>query len=540
MTGPPGAPSLGLLKVQGSTFGPRVQSPRFYRLAGRVVVVLILVTMLGWATRRWMMSGGEREGEITATATRSALPITVTERGELESSKTVDGRCEVEGHQIKIVEILPEGTRVTKDQVVVRFDAEQLTRSYAEQEIKLKQAEGKAKAALTELEVQKNKSDSEIAKADLTLILAELEREKYLEGEYQVEVDDKKGAIALATRELDEAQEKLENFRKFVKKGFGTPEQLRLKEAEVARAQYNLNRDKAKLEVLEKYTRKGKETELKAKAEEARRELARAKSTSAAGVVKVQSELEASEVTAKLEKSQLERMKKQLEHTVVKAPQEGILVYSKDRYWDPSSRIQPGGVVHFQQTLFSLPDLTQMQVKVKIHESVVKKIKPGQQAEIRMDAYSDKLLHGTVEKVATLSDAQYWEERGVKEYVTIVKITDLPADAGLKPGMTAEVKILVNQLSNVLIVPVQSVAEIAGQHCCYVVTPSGIERRDITVGDNNDKFVAIKSGLDEGEPVTLDARARSTAEAKANERKPGEKIEDKGSKGEEQKPRIGG
>ena len=44
---------------------------------------------------------------VTGLVARGELPITVTERGELESSSTVDARCEVEGEQMKLVSILP-------------------------------------------------------------------------------------------------------------------------------------------------------------------------------------------------------------------------------------------------------------------------------------------------------------------------------------------------------------------------------------------------------------------------------------------------
>jgi RND family efflux transporter MFP subunit len=486
------------------------------------VLGVALVALLVWGGRLWLVPSNSQAAEITAAVTRAALPIDVTERGELESSKTIDVRCEVEGHQNKIVEITPEGTPVTKDQVVVRFDTELLTKNFAEQEIKLKQAEGKAKTAKGELEVQKNKAESEVAQKELALQLAELDKTKYLEGEYKVELEDKQGAIKLAERDLKEAEEKLEHYRAFVKKGFGTPEQLRLKETDVVRHQFNLARDKAKLMVLEKFTLQRQTAELTAKAAEAVRELERTKKSTAAAVDKAQSDLDAAEVTAKLEKATLERIKKQLDRCVVKAPQEGILVYSKDRYWDASSRIQLGAMVHFQQTLFSLPDLGRMQVKVHIHESVVKKVKPGQKADILVDAYPDRVLHGTVESVATLAHSRgYWDERAVKEYVTIVKIDDLPVDAGLKPGMTAEVTIHVKHLNDVLTVPVQAVTERAGGHCCYVVGPNGVERREVTVGENNDKFVEVKSGLEESERVALDARARGAAEAKESERKGG-------------------
>jgi HlyD family secretion protein len=495
---------------------------RFGRVARNAVAAAAVTLGAAWAASHWLTAPSAASTEITAHVTRAPLPITVTERGEMESSKTVDARCEVEGYQNKIVEILPEGTRVTKDQVVVRFDAADITRKVSEHQVKVKQAEGKAKATYEELDIAKNKGESEVAKADLTLKLADLDRVKYIEGEYLVEVEDKKGAIALAHKELEESKDRLVNYRKFVKKGFGTPEQLAWREQEVARAEYNLKRDEAKLEVLEKFTRQRQEVELRAKAEEAVRDLQRTKRSSNATVAKADTDHEAAEETARLEKNELERLQKQLDGCVVRAPQDGILVYSKDRYYDPSARIQAGAMVHFQQTLFSLPDLARMQVKVKIHESMVKKVKPEQKAEIRIDAFPNLVLEGTVDTVSMLADSRgYWDEGGVKEYVTIVKIDDVP-DVGIKPGMTAEVKVKVTEVADALIVPVEAVTEREGKHYAYVLDDRGkAERRTLSVGDNNDKFIQVQQGLSEGEPVALNARARMASETKASEKNGG-------------------
>jgi RND family efflux transporter MFP subunit len=474
-----------------------------------VIVGLLVLAGGAVAALRWWPASGSDQQDITAIVTKQTLDIHVNERGDLESAKSVQVQCEVEGEKSKIIEILPEGTRVTKDQVVLRFDVDELTRQYAEQQIKWKQADGKAKAAKEELEVQKNKAESEIAQAQLKLDLAVLDRDKYMQGEYQVEVDDKQGAIALAKRDLQEAEEKLEHYRNFVKKGFGTPEQLRLKEAEVAKARYYLSRDEAKLKVLQDYTRKRQEAELTAKADDAKRELSRTRSSMAAAIAKAESELEAAQVTANLEKERMERIKKQLDKAVVKAPQDGILVYSNARYWDPNSRIQPGSYVHFQQPLFSLPDLSKMQVKVKVHESVVKKVKVGQQAEITLEALPNLKLKGTIKSVATLADnANPWDERGVKEYVTVVTIDNLPPDAEIKPGMTGEVKIHVNSLPNSLVVPVQAVTEHEGKQYAYVLAGTEVQKREVTLGESNNAFVAVKEGLKEGEKVVFNARAR--------------------------------
>jgi RND family efflux transporter MFP subunit len=473
-----------------------------------------------WVGRHWLVGDGAGPVEITACVTRALLPITITERGEIESSDTEVSRCEVEGYQNKLVTILAEGTHVKKDEVVASFDSDELKRKYDEQEVKWRTAEGKAKAARGELEVQKNKADGEIAKAKLDLTLALLERDKYLQGDYKVEHEELLGDIEMAKKDLHETAEKLENLKKLVKKGYNTPEQQRLKELELAKNQYVLASKETKLFVLEKFTKVSKEVELKAKAEDAERGVARAKNSGAAAIDKAQSDFDASEVTARLEKSALDRLKRLLDKCTLKAPHEGILVYAKEYYYEPQSRIQPGAVIHFQQPIFSLPDMGKMQVKVNIHEAVVKKTKVGQKAEIHLDALPNIALHGTVKNVAPLAQSQGFWERGVKEYVTIVTIDDLPPEAGLKPGMTAEVKIMANQLPDVLVVPVQCVTEYEGKHCSYVAGAKGIERRDVTVGENNEKFVEIKEGLAEAERVTLDARIRMAAEVKARESSP--------------------
>src|SRR5947207_1317195 len=112
--------------------------------AGLLLAALVLV---GWGVRQWIWGRDNGVPDILATVTRGDLPIIVTERGELESSKTATAKCEVEIEQIKIISILPEGTHVKKGEEVVRFDAEKLTRTLAEQEIKSRQADGKAEAA---------------------------------------------------------------------------------------------------------------------------------------------------------------------------------------------------------------------------------------------------------------------------------------------------------------------------------------------------------------------------------------------------------
>src|SRR5207237_10067915 len=159
-----------------------------------------------------------------------------------------------------------------------------------------------------------------------------------------------------------------------------------LKRIEVERAEANLERDKNKLMLLKDYQRRRQETELKDKAEDAKLELERTERSSAAAVTKAKAEKDAAEQTAKIEEESLNRFQKQLGLCEIKSPADGIMVYTHERDWDPSYRIQTGGVVFYQQTLARLPDLSKMEAKARIPESKVKKSKPGQKAETRIQS----------------------------------------------------------------------------------------------------------------------------------------------------------
>lgn len=479
------------------------------RRLGQATLLLLALGGAGWyGFRAWQQRQAAQI--LTAPVILGDLPIVVIERGELDSQEAVEVRCEIEGYQNKLVSIVPEGTHVKKGEEVARFDMEAMQRLYSEQEIKCKQAEGKAKAAKAELDLQLNKQESEIAKAELDMQTAILELEKYEKAEMGAELNEKRGALELAKKDLAEARAGLELTKRLVSRGFAQLEQLRFKEMEVEQKSYSVDRDELRLKVLD-YDARKKITELRFKEKEARLELERRKKSAQAAIEKAQSELQAAEDTLTLERKQLERLQRQMERYIVKAPQDGIVVYFK-RPWDESQRIGPGATLYYQQPIFSLPDLTRMKVKLRVHESVVKKVKPGLKATIQVDALPNRILNGTVKTVATLADSNW--RSSVKEYLTEIDIDDLPLEAGLKPGMTGEVRIMIETIRDAILVPVQAVTEQQGRHLAYVVRGGRVEPRTVTIGEANEQLVQIVDGLEVGEEVALDARSRAAAESK--------------------------
>ena len=455
-----------------------------FRLVAIVIGIAMLVAFLATAKpSQWFAASAASQADITTVVKRATLPIIVIAGGELESAATVDVFSEVEGQLIKIVEMVPEGTLVKSGTIVMMLDPSDVKRQLSEQEIRLMKADTAVKTAALEVGIQQNLADTALASATLAQTLAELDRKKYLDGDHQIALSDLKGQIALAESGLQDAEVMFEAYERLVKKGFRTPQQMRAKEQDLARARHALARDQEKLRVLEIFTFDRQNAELTAKAGETVRVLERLKANAKSAASKATSDMLAAETTAKWEKSQLEKLKKQLDNCQVRSPQDGIVVYAKQE----GKRVELGATVHFKQQMFSLPDMTHMQVKAFVHESALRRIQPGQSAEIRIDAFRDAVMTGTVVRIDSFYDSvRHWMSGGVKEYAAIVNIHSLPSHISTKPGMSANVQILTGQLSNALVVPFPAVAEQNGKYVCYVSSGEKVIRREILLGDNTE------------------------------------------------------
>jgi HlyD family secretion protein len=129
----------------------------------------------------------------------------------------------------------------------------------------------------------------------------------------------------------------------------------------------------------------------------------------------------------------------------------------------------------------------------------------------------------------------------VKVYTTKVAL-DGEVD-GLKPGMSAEVRITVaDALDQVLTVPIEAIvgsAEMGGHRRCYVMTPDGPKDREIVVGMSNERIAEVREGLQEGDEVVLNPKTiigdkmktRQPGSGHENEDSDSQKGPGKGKKG---------
>jgi multidrug efflux pump subunit AcrA (membrane-fusion protein) len=189
--------------------------------------------------------------------------------------------------------------------------------------------------------------------------------------------------------------------------------------------------------------------------------------------------------------------RKEIERCVIKADRSGLVIYPRSEEWKNAPDIAEGATVHNDQELLLMPDLTKMQVKVSIHESMIDHIKPGMTAMVTLP---DRTLRGKISSVASTAQPAGWWTGNIVKYDAIIQ---LPSAEGLKPGMSAAAEVIMAKHENVLMIPSAAVVETAQGAFCWVGTADQAQRRSLHLGDSNDVFVVVEEGLQEGDQVIL-------------------------------------
>jgi HlyD family secretion protein len=182
----------------------------------------------------------------------------------------------------------------------------------------------------------------------------------------------------------------------------------------------------------------------------------------------------------------------------VVSPDKGITI--KEENWNTGQKWALGDQPYSGSKLIELPDLSEMRAEVKINEVDVSKVLPGQRVEIRPDAYSDSIYTGKVEAVANLAQNLDYKSK-IKIFPVQIRISG--QSKTLLPGLTVSCKIIVSEIPDVLIIPLESLFREEGMEYVYLKSGSGFKRKDIKTGGINSDFAIVTSGLNENDVIAL-------------------------------------
>lgn len=156
--------------------------------------------------------------------------------------------------------------------------------------------------------------------------------------------------------------------------------------------------------------------------------------------------------------------------------------------------------------MITLADLSDLRVIGQVDEAQIARVKRGQSAEIRVDAYSDRVFVATVERVSQLGVAL----NNVVSFDVELRVTDNDR-ALLRPGMTADVEIASETIEKALLVPLTAIATRGDER--LVRLPGGGEKI-VKTGPHDGVKIVIREGLDEGEAILPIAAQPKAADSK--------------------------
>ncbi|MBI1829940.1 MAG: efflux RND transporter periplasmic adaptor subunit [Planctomycetes bacterium] len=199
------------------------------------------------------------------------------------------------------------------------------------------------------------------------------------------------------------------------------------------------------------------------------------------------------------ERDRQRAIEEEIARCAMTAPRDGYVVYyfpEQVRGKGGQAIVAQGEPVREGQKLMVIADLSKMAVQTRIHESMIAKVRVGQKAAIRVDAFPGKAYTGAVAEIATVPDDF---PPGSPDYVKVyrVLVTIDGENKTLKPGMSAETSISVGEAANALRLPASAVLGTAKQRYCYVVVKNELHVRKVTIGLSDGKLVEIRTGLSE-------------------------------------------
>ncbi len=363
---------------------------------------------LGVAFSLWSPFDAASRGDLLwATAKTEMLPISVVEKGQLESTDNRDLICKVKAGSkgtfaSTIKWVIDDGSIVNKGQLLLELDDSALQEQYKTQSIAVDKARAEWISANEEYTITVKQNESDRAQAQADLRVAELDLDKFLgfredesqtslaallggvgvlaeKGEYRSQLDDVSGRLKQAESDLDAYRERAAWAERSVKLGYLTPSQARVELTKMSGGLDNVEKLRKEKYILETFTRERTLTDLKAKVEVAAIGVERASFQARAKEVQAESDRRTKRSVFESEEERLREIEEQIAACKVYAPQAGMVVYAKpesSRFNQNSQGlIAQGEQVKEGQKMMRIPDLSQMQVNTKVHEALVARIK---------------------------------------------------------------------------------------------------------------------------------------------------------------------
>jgi len=466
----------------------------------------VLLAILLLPTGAILASGGNRaaaedSGTPTAVAALRDLEVTVRTIGRLEAVRATEVSSAVRGDKGKIIWIVEDGLKVRQGEVLVRLDPAPFDEEVRRLEAKESEQSGLVEANEQILEWEKAQAERDEEKARFDIRVANLDLQRVEKGDGPVELARLEGLAGQLQEELDKRRAYLADLQALQGRGYANPVEIadaQRKAEEAARAQATARRQ---LENYRDYALPAQIEKEQARAAQSVIDLEQSRKGAGFKIGKALAAVRQAKRELVSTRVQLDIARRELGQTVIRAPLPGMVVLREDASGSQKGRPKVGDQVWQSQPLMYLPDLSRMQVRTLVREIDLHKVVRGNKAAVRVDAYPDVRLEGTVESIGVMAESRS-ESRGAEKYFQVVVLI-AGEEPRLRPGMTARAEISFARVRAALAVPVQAVFREGAGEVCYIRRKALFERRPLTIGLRGDEWAQVIAGVAAGEEVAL-------------------------------------
>ncbi|MHC4777127.1 MAG: efflux RND transporter periplasmic adaptor subunit [Planctomycetota bacterium] len=474
-----------------------------YKLTSRCTAAVAL--LLGLLASGAGCTEKVSDNGLTATVTSGEIEVVIRAKGALQARNYTRIHSEVE-MEAKIIDLVKEGEMVKTGDLLVKLDPTDLQKRIDDKKVTLDQALVNLDAATAEVQIQETDNKNKLDRATLTAKQSKQEMEKYKQGDAPIQRRKLEIRLEETDSDLKRKNEKYGQMPELLREGFVTPSQVEEERINVEKAKVEWETAKRELEVFKTYRHPMELERKKSEVTQALSDLEAVKKRNASQLKQRQVNRQGQANRVGQLREEIRDLESKLTKMIILAPTGGLVIYGaqEERHWrrGGGDDIAVGSRVWPQKTIITLPDLSEMTVKFRIHESDINKIKPGMSGIVTVESFGKRSFTGRITRIAKLANTGGWRfDPEVKEFDVEMLLEG--RDLGLMPGVSASIEIITAKAENVLRVPVTAIHGRPGAYFCVVDGSGGKERKDIVLGLISDTHAEVKTGLAQGDRVVL-------------------------------------
>ncbi|MBR7139821.1 MAG: efflux RND transporter periplasmic adaptor subunit [Lentisphaeria bacterium] len=439
---------------------------------------------------------------------RDDLVIGLQQGGYVNASKKHKLALQA-NHRTKLIWVIDENTKIKKGDLLAKFEVDDLLEKIENFEIELDNLTKELDLAKENYRVIVSENAAALQDAEEKLSQADDALRKYR----RFERINKRDSLELAITEAEDALKTEEDaYREARDKQYEATstqnaEEVRQaaldkQQARIDKAENTLTNAEDNFKVFRRYDHPSQLLRLVNAYDQAKLTLQKVKISTESKAIQQRKSMENLRRRVRWVSKQLQRYKEYLPMMEWRAPEDGVVIYGDpDRRWG-NIDVKLGIEVGRGQVLITIPEMSNLVVDFDLPEQFRSKVQVGNKATITPDSLPGEKFDATISHIATLPvNMVSWDSASPKIYKTKLKLDR--QSAKLVNGMSVQIHVVTKVIPKVLFVPIEAVFEENDRFFVYRSGLGGPQEVTVEIGESNDNFVQIKSGLQENDVVYL-------------------------------------